>query len=188
MLLNLRTGFWVVYKINVMVFMRFLHNPVACCFFLIILLGGIAACNDESNGNGKSVQEIKTDGKINSIIRNPVSADGTIDTVNVARMTFESLSFDYGDVKEGEIVTHVFRFVNDGKVPLLINNAHSTCGCTVPTWPKEQVDPGASGEIDVEFNTSNKSGFQEKPIIITANTFPATTKVYLRGYVNENEK
>lgn len=149
--------------------------------FALFLFAELTACQQE---NGKSVQEIKTDGKISSIIRNPVSADGTIDTVNVARMTFETPSFDYGEVQAGDIVTHVFRFVNNGKVPLIINNAHSTCGCTVPTWPKDPVPPGGSGEISVEFNTSNKAGFQEKPVIISANTFPATTKVYLRGYVN----
>ncbi|TAK47394.1 MAG: DUF1573 domain-containing protein [Saprospiraceae bacterium] len=170
-----------------MALMRFFESPVPVCLFLFILMAGLSACNGDTSGSGKSVKEIQTGGKISSIIRNPVSADGSIDTVNVARMTFENPSFDYGDVKAGEIVTHVFRFVNNGKAPLVINNAHSTCGCTVPTWPKDPVAPGASGEINVEFNTSNKSGFQEKPIIISANTFPATTKVYLRGYVNETK-
>jgi Protein of unknown function (DUF1573) len=176
-----------VHNYQAMTLMRIFKFSMSRNLFALLLIWVLVACNDDAADSGKSVQEIKTGGKISSIIRNPVSADGTIDTVNVARMTFESPSFDYGEVQEGEIVTHVFRFINDGKVPLVINNAHSTCGCTVPTWPKGPVAPGTSGEISVEFNTSNKTGFQEKPVIISANTFPATTKVYLRGYVNKTK-
>ncbi len=142
-----------------------------------------AACQPE-NGSGKSVEEIQTEGKISSIIRSPVSASGTTDTVNVAKMTFDETTYDFGEAAEGEIVKYVFKFTNTGKVPLVINNASSTCGCTIPVWPKEAIPPGQSGEIKVEFNTTAKHDFQEKPVIISANTYPSNTTVYLKGYVN----
>ena len=57
-------------------------------------------------------------------------------------MTFEEVAYNFGTVKEGDIVNHTFDFVNTGNVPLLITNAKSTCGCTVPDWPKEAIAPG----------------------------------------------
>ena len=141
------------------------------------------ACQKDAPNAEKSVQEIKNEGKISDIIRSPITAEGPTDTTNVAKMEFEEAIFDFGEVDEGAVVKHAFKFRNTGKVPLLINNAHSTCGCTIPVWPKDPIAPGQSGEIKVEFNTKMKADFQEKPVIITANTYPSVTKVYLRGNV-----
>ena len=157
-------------------------------FFKIALFSAMAtalfaACANDTESD--SIDTIKTGGKISQIIRNPVNADGTVDTVNLAKMTFEESEYNFGEVKEGDVVKHIFKFTNTGKVPLLINNAKSTCGCTIPKWPKNFIEPGESGEIAVEFNTSGKSGFQEKPVTITANTYPSATRIYLRGFVNE---
>lgn len=149
----------------------------------ILMVTVIIGCASDTEGD--SVETIKAGSKISQIIRNPVSASGEVDTVNVAKMTFEAPEYDFGTVKEGAVVKHVFKFTNTGKVPLLINNAKSTCGCTIPKWPKEMIEPGQSGEITVEFNTSGKSGFQEKPVTITANTYPSTNRIYLRGFVSE---
>lgn len=146
----------------------------------------LLSCQSSSfNTPEKSVQEITSDSKISnaSIIRNPVSANAPKDTVNVAKITFEEATFDFGEVEEGEIVTHVYKFTNTGKEPLLISNARSTCGCTVPDWPKEPIPPGGAGTIEVRFNTKNKKNKQSKPVTITANTYPATTKVFLKGIV-----
>jgi hypothetical protein len=160
-----------------MIFLR----SLPCLFALSLAL---FSCKNETAEGGKAVEEIATEGKISSIIRSPINSDGTVDTSNVAKMTFETSTFDFGEVKEGEIVKHVFKFTNTGKVPLIINNARSTCGCTVPKWPREAIPPGASGEIAVDFNTKAKVGDQEKPITISANTFPANTQLYLKGFVH----
>lgn len=146
---------------------------------------GFTACQTDSVAPGKQLEEIKTEGKISSIIRSPISADGTVDTVNVAKMEFESTIFDFGEVDEGAVIKHDFKFVNTGKVPLVIQNAHSTCGCTIPEWPKDVIAPGQSSVIKVEFNTKGKSEFQEKPVIITANTYPSVTKVFVKGIVHK---
>ena len=134
------------------------------------------------------MEEIQTQGKISSIIRSPIQADGTLDTVNVAKMTFEETVFEFGEIPEGQVVKHIFKFKNDGKVPLVIQNAHSTCGCTVPDWPKNPIGPGDSGEIKVEFDTKSKTDFQEKPVIVTANTYPSVTKLFLKGFVIKKEE
>ncbi len=105
------------------------------------------------------------------------------DTVNIAKMKFEATEFDFGKVNKGTKVEHVFKFENVGKVPLTITGARSTCGCTVSEWPEEPVAVGAKNQIKVIFDTSNKRGRQEKSVMITANTYPAITKVKLKGKV-----
>lgn len=150
-----------------------------------ILLLGSGCASDPAPDPGKTLEEIRTENSNSTsrIIRNPVSAEGPKDTVNVARMTFEETEFLFGEVYEGDVVTHSFRFTNTGRVPLLINDARSTCGCTVPRWPKDPIAPGESGEIRVEFNTTNKKGLQEKPVTITANTYPSANRIFLKGKV-----
>ncbi len=151
-------------------------------FALMVL--SIFSCTPEGGNPGKSLEEIQLEGASNSaIVRNPVSANAPTDTVNVARITFEETEFDFGDVDEGAIVEHVFRFKNTGKVPLLISDARSTCGCTVPVWPKAPIAPGQGGEISVKFDTKGKSKMQKKPVTILANTYPAATIVQLVGVV-----
>jgi len=153
---------------------------------LVILTLTITACGSKKQpGQEQSVQEIKTAPGISNahIIRSPVSAQLPEDTTNVAKMTFSASTYDFGEVSEGTIVEHSFHFINTGKKPLLISNARSTCGCTVPQWPRDPVMPGESAVIEVKFNTSNKTAEQVKPVTITANTYPARNTVYLKGKV-----
>ena len=134
----------------------------------------------------RSIQEIRTDSNA-GIIRNPISADGVQDTVNVAKIEFAETLYDFGTVDEGETVNKTFKFTNTGQVPLLISDARSTCGCTVADYPKEPVAPGESGSIEVNFNTIKKRNRQKKVVTLTANTYPAETKVALEGFVNPAE-
>lgn len=151
-------------------------------FFTVLVFG---SCGNESSPKSeKSIEEVQAEGKISSIIRNPATADESVDTVNVAKIHFEEDTYNFGDVNEGDVVIHTFPFTNTGKVPLVITNARSTCGCTVPDWPKEPIPPGGKSEINVEFNTKNKKRDQTKAVTITANTYPSATKVFLVGYVN----
>lgn len=156
-----------------------------------LVLFTLSGCRSgSSDGQEKSVEEIMADSKItnSAIVRNPVTADEPEDTVNVAKMEFAEVSFDFGEVAEGEVVAHVYRFKNVGKVPLLISGARSTCGCTVPEWPRDPIPPGEEGEITVRFNTAGKNNQQSKPISIFANTYPSTTKVFLTGIVRPGKE
>ena len=159
-----------------------------------ILLGLVAivliasACSDgvsHSEQDERSVKEIKEQPNLNeaAAIRNAIQNKMPEDTVNIGKFTFEATSHDFGTVKEGDVVEHVFKFTNTGKAPISISNARGSCGCTVPEWPKEPIDPGASNEIKVRFNSKGKSGRQVKPVTITANTWPAETRVQLVGTI-----
>lgn len=154
--------------------------------FLFIFLSILLACQNKSQEDQRAVEEI-TDPELifnSEIIRNPVSArPEPIDTVNVAKLEFKEHHFDFGEVPEGEVVTHEYEFTNTGKVPLVITHGTSTCGCTVPEWPKDPVAPGGKGKITVKFDTNGKNGPQAKPITIVANTWPSKTMLEMVGIV-----
>ena len=96
---------------------------------------------------------------------------------------FEQEEYDFGTVKEGAVVEHTFKFKNVGDAPLVIQNASATCGCTVPSYSKEPIPVGGTGEIQVKFDSSNKSGAQNKVVTITANTKNPTTTVRIKGNI-----
>lgn len=89
---------------------------------------------------------------------------------------------------EGAHVVHVFKFKNTGTEPLIISNARGSCGCTVPTWPKDPIAPGASGEVKVDFDTAGKPGNQSKRITVIANTNPTETYLTIQGIVRGKEQ
>ncbi len=114
----------------------------------------------------------------------PTNIEAPKDTVNLPIITFEQADFDFGTIKQGELVKHVFKFTNTGKAALIIDQAVASCGCTVPKWPKDPIKPGESGEIYAEFNSAGKQGVQKKTISIKANTNPDQTVITLTGKVN----
>jgi hypothetical protein len=97
-------------------------------------------------------------------------------------MKFDEMEYNFGTIKQGESVTHEFRFKNTGKEPLLINNAVGSCGCTVPDYPKEPIKPNTSGVIKVTFNSAGKSGPQDKTVTITYDT-DKTIVLHMKGTV-----
>lgn len=101
-------------------------------------------------------------------------------------VVYEHTDFDFGTVKEGEHVKHTFKFKNTGSEPLIISNAKGSCGCTVPKWPSEPVAPGATGQIDVEFDSKGKPGKQTKRVTVTANTVPAQMFLNISGNVEKD--
>ncbi|GAB4233703.1 MAG: hypothetical protein Tsb0034_07040 [Ekhidna sp.] len=98
-------------------------------------------------------------------------------------ITFEEELHDFGTIKDGDVVEHVFSFTNSGEAPLIISDAKATCGCTVPEWPREPIPVGGSGEIKVRFNSKNKPGIQNKTVTLTANTWPTTQRVRIKANV-----
>jgi hypothetical protein len=93
-------------------------------------------------------------------------------TKGTAKISFEEPVHNFGNVTQGEKVEYSFKFTNTGDKDLLITDATSSCGCTVPDWPKEPVRPGKSAYMKVVFNSAGKEGFTEKEITIKANTNP----------------
>lgn len=84
-------------------------------------------------------------------------------------ITFESETIDYGEVAQNSDGSRVFKFTNTGDAPLVIKNAKSSCGCTVPKKPEGPIAPGESGEIVVRYDTKNRVGQFRKTITLTTN-------------------
>jgi hypothetical protein len=86
-----------------------------------------------------------------------------------AKIKFEEVSYNFGNVVEGEKARHEFKFTNTGTDPLILQNVQASCGCTTPSWPREQIAPGASGVITAEFNSQGRPGTFNKQITVTSN-------------------
>lgn len=85
-------------------------------------------------------------------------------------MTFEESEFDFGDINPGDKVEHIFTFTNTGESDLLITDAKGSCGCTVPDYKKDPIKPGEKSSMKVTFDSTGKSGQQQKTVTISANT------------------
>jgi hypothetical protein len=104
------------------------------------------------------------------------------DNPNAPEISFENLVHDYGTVSFGGDGVCTFKFTNTGKEPLILQQPQSSCGCTVPTWPKEPVLPGASDEIQVTYNTK-KVGPINKTITVRSNAKTNTVVLKIIGKV-----
>lgn len=86
-----------------------------------------------------------------------------------ANIQFAEKQHEFGDVVQGQSVTHKFAFTNTGTEPLILLNVQTTCGCTAPEWSKKPIPPGEGGEILITFNSTNKMGRQNKVITVYTN-------------------
>ena len=99
-------------------------------------------------------------------------------------MNFTSDVIDYGTIEHNADGKREFVFTNNGTEPLVIMNAQGSCGCTVPTWPKEPIAPGASAIIGVKYATDRVGPFN-KTITLTTNSKETPSKVLtIKGTVN----
>lgn len=98
-------------------------------------------------------------------------------TEPMAEIQFEKSSFDFGDIKQGQVVMATFRYKNIGKAPLILSNVATTCGCTVPSWPKDPLAPGKTAEITATFNSAGKMGQQNKVITVFSNAKTSQAQV-----------
>ncbi len=101
-------------------------------------------------------------------------------------ITFEESSFDFGTIDQGTNVEHVFKFKNTGEAPLMIVNAKSSCGCTVPEYPKEAIAPGGEGQLLVKFNGSGQNQVS-KTVTLTTNTKAGTETLTIKAFVTPKE-
>lgn len=114
----------------------------------------------------------------NAVMAQEVSKDG-------AKIEFSKEVHDYGTIENGANGQCTFEFKNTGNAPLIISNAKGSCGCTVPSWPKEPIAPGATASIAVKYDTK-RPGAINKSVTITSNAVNEPTKVIrIKGNVKE---
>jgi hypothetical protein len=147
--------------------MKYKLTSLLSIFTLAISLGFVTVSCNSANSGQEGVAE---------------TAEATSGKKPVFTLTEEG-TYDFGKVKDGDVVEKSFAFKNTGEAPLVISNISASCGCTTPEWPKDPIAPGGESNIVVKFNTTGKPGQQNKTVTITANTEPSVIELHVKGVV-----
>jgi len=102
---------------------------------------------------------------------------------DLPKFLFENLSYNFGDVTQGEIVNYTFYFTNVGQSNLIIYSVDASCGCTSSVSTKEPIKPEQQGEITAVFDSKTKSGAVTSHLVINANTYPTQTVLTINANV-----
>ena len=103
-----------------------------------------------------------------------------------AEIKFEVTTIDYGEVEFESDGKRVFKFKNVGTAPLIFKRISSSCGCTIPKKPEKPIEPGDSGEIEVEYDTK-RVGIFMKAISVVSNSKNSSIVLRIKGEVLEEE-
>lgn len=125
-----------------------------------MLLAGLFSCQGNDTASEKGITGIVESG----------NSDTTGN--QGAKIVFEEDLHNFGNVIQGERVSYSFKFTNKGNQDLVISMARGSCGCTVPTYPKKPIKPGEAGKIDVEFDSENLMGINQKTVTLLTNSRP----------------
>lgn len=102
-------------------------------------------------------------------------------------IAFEKMEHDFGEVMQDSENKYKFKFTNTGSNPLIISSAQGSCGCTVPSYPKEPIPPGETGEIEVVYSPGKQENAQSKTVTLVANTEPSTTVLNIKAFVKKTQ-
>ena len=142
---------------------------------LILLLVSLALVSCNSSSDEKT---ITTD-----LVNSPLTANSNAEKVLTPNIEMLETSYNFGEIQQGESVTHDFILKNTGDADLIISAAKGSCGCTVPQWPKTPIAKGEEATIKVTFNSAGKSGKQNKTVTLVSNAIPNTKVITINGNV-----
>jgi len=122
---------------------------------VILAAGLVTACTDDPEGRAKQ---------------------------NGKEIWFEEILHDFGEIPRDGDGTCTFTFKNLGDEPFVINRVRSSCGCTVPSWPRQPVEPGDNGKISVSYNTALTGTFL-KSVYVYSTASNSPVKLQIKGKV-----
>jgi len=156
------------YKLNT------LKNHVSAIVFIICLFigGTISAQNANANENAN---------------KNKVDFTNPVPSKNAGVLSFETEEIDYGSIPQHADGVKIFKFTNTGATPIVITQVKTSCGCTVPTYSKEPVVAGATGEIQIKYAT-DRLGVFTKTITIVSNASEPNKVIKIKGEVLKPEE
>lgn len=106
---------------------------------------------------------------------------------NAPVISFEKTEHDYGTLVQHGDGNSEFKFINEGKEPLILSNVRSSCGCTVPQWPRQPILPGESESIKVKYDTK-RIGIINKTVTVYSNAKTPTVVLRIKGKVEAQPK
>jgi hypothetical protein len=104
-----------------------------------------------------------------------------------AFIQFDKTVYDYGTITQNDDGSCTFTFTNTGNEPLVLSSVRSSCGCTVPSWSREPILPGKSGEIKVVYDT-RRLGSINKQVTVMSNATNPTIVLKIKGKVQAKPK
>lgn len=104
-----------------------------------------------------------------------------------AKIEFEKVEHDYGTIPVGGDGAYEFVFTNEGEEPLVLSNVRSSCGCTVPKWPKEPIMKGEQATIKVQYDTK-KIGSFSKSVTVYSNSSNNPVVLRIKGKVVDQDQ
>ena len=135
--------------------------------FLGLFLLTLTACNNQTK-----VQEAN-----DSIVKSKLPNE-SLGSSEMPKIYFKENEHNFGEIVQGEIITHAYKFSNTGGADLIISDVKTSCGCTASEFPKDPIKPGKTGVIKLTFDSRGRMGYQNKTATIETNTIP--NKVFIR--------
>ena len=156
---------------------------------LAVLVTGLQSCKKD-----QAAEQLVT-GSDSSAVEAPIQAPVATPEVAQDQMLQDAKSkpltnlvlsestHNFGDLKKGETVEHVYEVTNTGTNPLIISNVKPGCGCTAPDYTKDPILPGKKGTITLKFDSSNFDGPIQKSAEVFANVDAAPVSIGFMGNV-----
>lgn len=148
---------------------------------LTVVIIAIASMNAQSTADQK--QKSPTPEEQRKMAVEDEAAKALAENPNAPVITFDKVVHDYGELEQNADGNCEFKFTNNGKEPLILSNVRSSCGCTVPVWPRQPILPGKSDVIKVKYDTK-RIGVINKSIQVYSNATEKNVVLKIKGKIN----
>lgn len=145
---------------------------------IAIIFAAIVSMNGQSTTDRKAAEEKR------KIEQEKKAQQALAENPNAPVIKFEKVVHDYGEIEQHGDGKCEFKFTNTGKEPLILSNVRSSCGCTVPVWPRQPILPGQSDVIKVKYDTK-RIGMINKSVQVYSNAIEKTVSLKIKGKVNK---
>lgn len=110
----------------------------------------------------------------------------SVQAQEAAKIKFDETTHQFGELEKGAPAEHVFTFTNVSDEPIALSRVKASCGCTTPSWTREPVAPGESGEIKVKYNTNRIGPFTKTVTVNYGGETDRPMVLYIKGKVNNS--
>jgi hypothetical protein len=156
-------------------------------YLVALSLFFLMSCNNRTSSN-VDTSATSIDSAKREIENSKIKTKPKVKEYPLTSIVFEKEVYDYGTIKQGVKVEYDFKFTNTGKNDLIISDAYSSCGCTIPEYPKAPIKPGESSKIKVLFNSAGRSNKQDKTVNLIVNTQEKIKQLKIIGFVKVEKK